>query len=278
MSISEDLLKREDHRSNLFGETWRTSIPEVFRDVPSYYDKGNAVASLGSCSRWSAKFAAAVHKYLPPRATVLDVCSGTHDIPLRLLAIDPSFEIHTVDSSADMTAEGQRRARERNLAIHARVCDAHTLPFVDNSFDAVTLQFASRHLEIIRVFREIHRVLKPGGVFCHNDMLRPALRVVEVPYLVYLRFSVWFTAKLFGSSDESMKCVGYFANAIRHFYTPSELDELLKGVGFVGIESRNFITGVMSYHISRKPCSEADGALAHPHPRLLHAQDLCEGG
>jgi len=256
MSISEDLLKREDRRSNLFGETWRTLIPEVFRDVPAYYDKGNAVASLGNCSRWSTKFAAAVHKYLPPGSTVLDVCSGTHDVPLRLFAMDPTLEIHAVDSSADMTAEGQRRARERDLAIHARVCDAHALPFADNSFDAVTLQFASRHLEIIRVFKEIHRVLKPGGIFCHNDMLRPALRIIEVPHLIYLRFSVWFTAKLFGSSADSIKCVRYFADAIRHFYTPSELDELLKGVGFVGIESRSFITGIMSYHISRKPSSE----------------------
>ena len=255
MSISEDLLKKEDFRSNLFGETWRTLIPEVFRDVPTYYDKGNAVASLGSCSRWSTKFAAAVHKHLPRGANVLDVCSGMHDIPLRLFAIDPTLEIHAVDSSVDMTAEGQRRARERNLAIHARVCDAHALPFADKSFDVVTLQFASRHLEIIRAFKEIYRVLKPGGIFCHNDMLRPASRVVEVPYLTYLRFSVWFTAKLFRSSAESMKGIGYFANAIRYFYTPRELDELLKGIGFVGIESRSFITGVMSYHISRKPLS-----------------------
>jgi demethylmenaquinone methyltransferase/2-methoxy-6-polyprenyl-1,4-benzoquinol methylase len=253
MSISADLLKKEDLRSRLFGETWRTLIPEVFRDVPAYYDKGNAVASLGNCSRWSAIFATAVSRHLPPGAKILDVCSGTHDIPLRLLAIDPTLEIHSVDGSLDMTAEGQRRARERNLTIHARVCDAHVLPFADNSFDAVTLQFASRHLEIIKAFKEINRVLKPGGIFCHNDMLRPASRVVEVPYLAFLRFSVWFTAKLFGSSPESMKCVGYFADAIRHFYTPRELSEFLRGVGLVDIESRSFLTGVMSYHISRKP-------------------------
>ncbi len=152
-----------------------------------------------------------------------------------------------------MTAEGQRRAGERNLTINARVCDAHTLPFADNSFDAVTLQFASRHLEIIRAFKEIHRVLKPGGVFCHNDMLRPASRVVEGPYLAYLRFSVWLTAKLFGSSAESMRCVGYFADAVRHFYRPDEMAELLRGIGFGVIESRSFLTGAMSYHLARKP-------------------------
>ena len=253
MSISEEFLAREDLRSRLFGDTWRTLIPEVFRDVPTYYDRGNAVASLGNCSRWSNTFAVAIGRHLPRGSKVLDVCSGTHDIPLRLLAADPTLEIHAVDGSSHMTAEGQQRARERNLTIHAQVCDAHELPFADGSFDAVTLQFASRHLEIVKAFKEIHRVLKPGGVFCHNDMLRPASRIVEVPYLVYLRFSVWFTAKLFGSSAESMKCVGYFANAIRHFYTPRELSELLKEVGFVGAESRSFLTGIMSYHISRKP-------------------------
>ena len=255
MSISEAILKKETLRSHLFAETWRTSIPEVFRDVPSYYDRGNAVASLGSCSRWSNVFAAAIHRHLPRGAKLLDVCSGTHDIPLRLLALDPTLQIHAVDGSPHMTAEGQRRARDRNLTIDARVCDAHVLPFADNSFDAVTLQFASRHLEIIRAFKEIHRVLTPGGIFCHNDMLRPASRIVEVPYLAYLRFSVWFTAKLFGSSAESMKCVGYFAKAIRHFYTPGELSELLEGIGFNVVESRSILTGAMSYHISRKPAA-----------------------
>ncbi|MDE2133588.1 MAG: class I SAM-dependent methyltransferase [Alphaproteobacteria bacterium] len=244
---------KEDLRSRLFGDTWRNLIPEVFRDVPAYYDKGNAVASLGTCSRWSNTFAAAIAKRMPRGSKVLDVCSGTHDVPLRLLAIDPTLEVHAVDGSPHMTAEGQSRARERNLTIHAQVCDAHVLPFADGSFDAVTLQFASRHLQLVKVLKEIHRVLKPGGIFCHNDMLRPASRIVEAPYLVFLRLSVWFTAKLFGSSADSMKCVGYFANAIRHFYTPHELSELLKEVGFVGTENRSFLTGIMSYHISQKP-------------------------
>ncbi len=251
--ISENFLKKEKLRARLFDDTWRNLIPEVFRDVPAYYDKGNAVASLGTTSQWSRLFAAAACKHLTKGAKVLDVCTGTHDIPLRLLKIDPTLEVHTVDGSRSMTEEGQRRARERNLTIHAQVCDAHTLPFPDNTFDAVTLQFASRHLEIIRVFEEIKRVLKPGGVFCHNDMLRPASRIIEVPYLIYLRFSVWFTAKLFGSSPESKKCIRYFSKAIRNFYTPREMTDLLKEIGFVNMENRDFLSGILSYHIARKP-------------------------
>lgn len=255
MGVSEDLLRREELRSRLFGETWQTLIPEVFRDVPAYYDRGNAVASLGHCARWSAAFAAAVHARLAPGSTVLDVCSGTHDIPLRLLALDPSFRVSAVDRSEHMTAEGQRRAREHRVRIDARICDAHALPFPDSSFDAVTLQFASRHLEIVRAFQEIHRVLRPGGLFFHNDMLRPSSRGIEVLYLPCLRFSVWFTARLFGSSAESRRCVGYFAKAIRHFYTPREMAELIAGLGFTEIENRDFLSGVMSYHIARKPAS-----------------------
>ncbi len=252
MSISQEFLEREDLRTRLFGDIWRTLIPEVFRDVPAYYDKGNAVASLGNCSRWSNKFTDAIVQHLPRDAKVLDVCTGTFDIPLRLLARNPSLQVDVIDGSPYMIAEGQRRAHEAKLTIRSQVCDAHSLPFADGSFDAVTLQFASRHLEIGRVFKEVHRVLKPGGIFCHNDMLRPASRIVEVPYLYFLRFSVWFTAKLFGSSAESMKCIGYFTDAIRHFYKPAEMGALLSDIGFVDIEGQDFLTGIMSYHICRK--------------------------
>ncbi len=253
MSVSEEFLQREYRRMSLFGETWRDLIPAVFRDVPAYYDKGNAVASLGSLGRWSDAFAAAVHRHLPRGAAVLDVASGTHNLPLLLLALDPTLRIQAVDASEHMIAEGQRRAGERNLTIRARVGDAHELPFEDASFDAVTLQFASRHLELIKAFREIHRVLKPGGIFCHNDMLRPASRLIEMPYLVYVRHSVWLTARLCGSSAECLQCVDYFADAIRHFYRPAELTALLEAIGFDKVENRNFLTGVMSYHIARKP-------------------------
>lgn len=45
------------------------------------------------------------------------------------------------------------------------VCDAHDLPFVDGSFDAVVAQAVLEHvIDPARVVAEIHRVLAPGGL------------------------------------------------------------------------------------------------------------------
>ena len=248
---SAKIVQRERHRHELFSRIWEDLIPKVFEDVPAYYDRGNAVASLGLCSAWTNRFVAAMN--LPASAKILDVCSGTHDVPLRMMRRDRSLQVFALDRSPHMLAEGQRRAAERGLTIKAWVGDGHQLPFDDATFDAVTLQFATRHLRVAEVFSEILRVLKPGGTFYHNDMLRPASRIVEVPYLAYLRASVRFTAMLFGSSPHSRKCIRYFADAIRHFYKPEEMSELLREIGFAEVRHQDFLTGVLCFHIARKP-------------------------
>ena len=75
---------------------------------------------------WSSSFAAAIHRHLTRGAKVLDICSGTHDIPLRRPTTDSTLAIHAVDANPHMIAEGENRVRRRNLTIYAQVCDAHT--------------------------------------------------------------------------------------------------------------------------------------------------------
>ena len=104
-----------------------------------------------------------------------------------------------MDRSAEMQAVGQERAHARGVHIHSTIGDVHELPFPDNHFDVVTLQWASRHLRIKRVLSEIRRVLKPGGRFHHCDMLRPANPTVEKLYYAYLRFCLSFTGFVFRS-------------------------------------------------------------------------------
>ena len=127
----------------------------------------------------------------------------------------------------------------------------------DNSFDAATLQFASRHLRIRRVASEIRRVLKPGGRFYHCDMLRPANRTVEQLYYAYLRFCLSFTGFLFRSGPAALNCKEYFIQALQMFYSAQELSDLLEDVGFQDVTATTVFSGMLGFHRAVKPGSVA---------------------
>ena len=183
---------------------------------------------------------------------VLDVCAGTNAIGIALLKREPTLEVHAIDRSAAMQEVGRQRAEALGLRIRSVIGDVHTLPFPDNHFDAVTLQFASRHLRVRQVFAEIRRVLKPGGRFYHCDMLRPANRTVEVLYYAYLRFCLWFTGFLFRSGPAALKCKEYFINALQMFYSAQELCDVLDDLGYRDVTAKTVFAGMLGFHRAAK--------------------------
>ncbi len=152
-----------------------------------------------------------------------------------------------------MQEVGRQRAGARGFHIHSVIADVHTLPFPDNHFDVVTLQFASRHLRVRQVFAEIHRVLKPGGRFYHCDMLRPGNRVVETLYYAYLRFCLWFTGFAFRSGQAALNCKKYFIDALQMFYSAQELSGVLQDLNYVDVTATTVFSGMLGFHRAVKP-------------------------
>ncbi|HEY6958786.1 MAG TPA: methyltransferase domain-containing protein [Candidatus Limnocylindria bacterium] len=80
---------------------------------------------------------------------------------------------------ADATAgmlEGARTVLARANITNALlvVTPAETLPFLDGSFDVVTCRLAAHHfIDAGAAFREVHRVLRPGGRFILSDNYAP---------------------------------------------------------------------------------------------------------
>ncbi len=243
--------QRETTRRSLFSTVWSELVPKVFRDVPRYYREGNIVASLGIWELWVWQFVRMIE--LRPQQRVLDVCAGTNDVGVRLLKKEPLIFVTAIDRSKEMQEEGQRRARAKGVLITSVIHDVHELDFPDCSFDVITLQAASRHLQLDKVLPEILRVLKPGGFFYHCDMLKPANPVVEWFYLRFLRCSLFITSLIFASTNASRGCVGYFAEAIRHFYTPDELSGVLRLVGFTNVSCKTSLwAGMVGFHAAQK--------------------------
>jgi demethylmenaquinone methyltransferase/2-methoxy-6-polyprenyl-1,4-benzoquinol methylase len=244
---------REIAREERFNDVWTRELNDVFADVAPYYDRANYVASLGLWGWFLRKFMDTVD--IKPGERVLDVCAGTNAIGIALLKREPTLEVHAIDRSEAMQEVGRRNAEALGFQIRSVIHDVHSLPYPDNSFDVVTLQFASRHLRIRRVAEEVRRVLKPGGRFYHSDMLRPGHPLVEKMYYAYLRFCLWFTGFVFRSGPAALNCKKYFIQALQMFYSPQELSDLLEDVGFRDVTATTVFSGMLGFHRAVKPAS-----------------------
>jgi demethylmenaquinone methyltransferase/2-methoxy-6-polyprenyl-1,4-benzoquinol methylase len=245
--------QRERYRLGLFSDTWTKAVPKVFEDVPHYYRPGNILASLGLWELWVWQFIRTIQ--LHPGDKVLDLCAGTNFVGIKLLKKEPRISVTALDRSREMQEKGRQDAEKLGFHIDSIIHDTRDpFPFADNTFDVITLQAASRHLQMDRVLPEIYRVLKPGGRFYHCDMLKPANPALEWLYLTYLSVALPFTAMIFGSSQASRDCGGYFVEAIRNFYTPEELSSVLSLLGFTDVTCKKSIWGGMvGFHAAQKP-------------------------
>ncbi len=247
----------ESAREKAFQSIWNNDIDAVFSDVAEYYDRANVYATLGLIETLRQRFLSTMD--IQPGARALDVCAGTNVIGIDLLKKQPDLEVWAVDRSKAMQRVGGRFAEGQGLRIRSVICDVHELPFPDNHFDVVTLQWATRHLRALKVFSEIHRVLKPGGHFYHCDMLRPHVKLVENLYCFYLKICLALVSRAFGSGSAAMRCRRYFVDAIRMFYSVEELSRALSGVGFSEVVGRPVLAGTVGFHAARKPPNPMPG-------------------
>jgi len=241
---------REDLRAKIFNQVWCYELNDVFLDVARYYERANYVATLGLWKWLCDSFLATIE--IKSGQRVLDVCAGTNAVGIGLLQRQSDLEVFAIDRCQAMLKEGDKTAARLGMKITSQIGDVHHLPFPDNSFDVVTLQYASRHLRIMEVFREIKRVLKPGGCFYHSDMLRPDNRFIESLYYTYLRICLSVTAWLFGSGDAAHNCKEYFIDALRLFYSADELSEMISQLGYQNVSSKTILGGTVGFHKSMK--------------------------
>lgn len=109
------------------------------------------------------------------RPRVLEVGSGPGELALEIVRGLPTAEVVGVDLADSMIERAVERAGGEAYGDRVRfvLADATVLPLADRSFDVVVSTLSLHHwADPARVFGELGRVLRPGGVALIYD-LRP---------------------------------------------------------------------------------------------------------
>jgi len=208
-------------------EDKRSFVQRLFTRIAPRYDWFNRLASCGLDQRW--RQIAMRQGAVESSQRILDACAGTGDLAI-LCARRQHGEgmIVGIDMNRAMLTYAQHKQRRSGLDIHWFEGDAQALPFVDGTFDRVTIGFSTRNLsDLMMGLREMVRVLRPGGRLIILETGYPANPVVRGGYLVFLGTA----ARLIGFVlTGRVWPFSYLARSVKQFLTPAQFVERLQSL------------------------------------------------
>lgn len=222
-----------------------------FNSVARKYDSMNTLLSLGIHYQW--KRMAIRMMGLRDGDRVLDVCGGTGDLT-RMAAekVSPSGRIVLYDINWEMMAAGRPKTFATPYAslVSSVQGDAEKIAFPDGSFDAAMVGFGIRNLtHFENGFREMHRVLKPGGVFMCLEFSAPVTPWFRFLYDFYSFHIMPVIGRVLANCQPAYT---YLPESIRLFPNPDELKKVLEDIGFTEVAYRRLTDGIAVAHLGKK--------------------------
>ncbi len=161
--------------------------------------------------------------FWPGPGTVLDVGTGTAQIPIELCRQAERIHVTGIDLAKHMLAVGEQNVARagHQERIHLQHVDAKGIPWPAESFDAVISNSIVHHIpQPVVVLAEMVRVLRPVGVIFVRDLLRPDSDAA-VSRLVQLHAA--------GANQHQQKM---FDDSLRAALTLDEVRALVSGLGY----------------------------------------------
>ncbi len=209
-----------------------TAVRAMFDRIAPRYDRLNRLITVGLDQRWRRAALEAIE--IGPRDRVVDLACGTGD--LAELAAARGARVVAVDFAREML----RGARRRAVAAELVQADGVALPLPDGWATAMTCGFAMRNFVALpEIFREMARVLRPGGRVALLEVDRPESRLIRAGHSFYFDRVV----PMLGALISDRAAYAYLPQSTSYMPPAPELLAMLAGAHLERVERKSLLLG-----------------------------------
>lgn len=232
-------------------------VREMFDNIAPAYDFMNRAMTLGIDKRWRALAVKMIARHFDSRGIacprLLDVATGTGDLAIKLARAFPQGQVTGIDLSEGMVGIGRKKVADASLSsrVVLDIGDCLSLPYADGEFDCVTVAYGVRNFErLLDGYRQMLRVLRPGGMLCVIELSTPTNRAVKPLYHLYTRHAIPLAGRLL---SKDVRAYAYLPESIAAVPQRRQMAELMEQAGFESTAFRPLTFGVCTIYTGIKP-------------------------
>jgi len=222
----------------------------IFDDIADTYDSLNKVLSFGIDIYWRRQIRKNLLK--ANDLHVLDLATGTADVPIELIKAPQVTKILGLDLSQGMIDVGNVKLKTKDLTekITLGIGDGCNLPLEDETWDICTVSFGIRNFpDCDKGLEEMQRVLKPKGRAMIMEFSLPSNWLVRMVYLTYFRHVLPFVGNLFSGHGDAYS---YLNKTVEDFPYGQDFLDLMTKAGFSKVRAIPLTFGIATLYIGDK--------------------------
>ncbi len=222
-------------------------VQSMFDSIAPAYDFMNRAMTFGFDRLWLRRLVDEVEK--SKASDIADLATGTGDVALAIAGRLPSASVTGLDLSEGMLAQARRKPGADRIRFIVGDCLATGLP--DNSFDAITVAYGVRNFkDIASGYREMFRILRPGGKLAVLELSVPQSPVVKPFYRFYTRCLIPLAGR---ALSHDRRAYSYLPESIAAVPQGKNMTEIMHQAGFEEASARPMTFGVCTLYIATKP-------------------------
>jgi demethylmenaquinone methyltransferase / 2-methoxy-6-polyprenyl-1,4-benzoquinol methylase len=243
---TEDMIWNRQRLEDPHGQADKAArVRAMFDGIAPTYERVNHVLSMWCDTRWRRRAVALAHTSANDR--VLDLACGTGDFARAFAEAAPQAVVGC-DFSIRMLGLAAGRS---GTTIRWCGADALLLPFADESFNVVSCAFGVRNFQDIYAgFREMYRILAPGGRAVILEFSVPKSRFLGKLYLFYFHHVFPRLATLL--SRDRTGAYRYLPKSVSSFADTRGMTEALRLAGFGRVEHWEQTIGIVTVFVAWK--------------------------